>query len=485
MFSINAFLLKTQEMSSPAVYSNSVQFNYEEFRKKVLSTAGILSAMGLGDKDNIAIIGNSDVDFIINILALWQIKAVPVLVSPRLTNNEITEQIIMSDCKVILNNKTKKTIDLTSDIKILSYPLDKKLKPGDIESDKELNPDDTAVIIFTSGASGSSKGVELSFNNLLQSARISDKVIHHNKEDRWLASLPFYHVGGFSIISRSLLFGTPIVIPDSLQIQDIAEVMENFSPTLCSFVPTQLKRMLVADILPNNELRRTLLGGGFIDQRLVFDAISDGWNIIKVYGSTETSSFVTSISDEEIYDKPRSVGTAVKPNQIMIVNENRFQIPWGEIGEIAVSSPAVMKGYYNDDEETEKKIEDGFYFTGDIGYVDAEGCLFIESRRTDLIITGGENVNPNEVENRLVEHPEISDAAVFPLKDDDWGEIVAAAIVLENKKNSVELDDIQEFVKNDLAGFKIPKKIFIEKELPRNELGKILRTKLIEKYKES
>jgi O-succinylbenzoic acid--CoA ligase len=242
--------------------------------------------------------------------------------------------------------------------------------------------------------------------------------------------------------------------------------------------------MVEADILPNDELRITLLGGGFINQRLVFDAISDGWNIIKVYGSTETSSFVSSISGEEIYDKPKSVGTAVKPNQIMIVNESRFQIPWGEVGEIAVSSPAVMKGYYNDVDETEKKIEDGFYYTGDMGFVDADNYLFIEARRTDLIVTGGENVNPNEVEKRLIEHPEIVDAAVFPLTDDDWGEIVAAAIILKNEKNSIELNELREFLKDDLAGFKIPKKLFVEKELPRNELGKILRSKLIEKYQE-
>jgi O-succinylbenzoic acid--CoA ligase len=214
----------------------------------------------------------------------------------------------------------------------------------------------------------------------------------------------------------------------------------------------------------------------------VFDAISDGWNITKVYGSTETSSFVSSISGEEIYDKPKSVGSVVKPNQIIIVNENRFQIPWGEVGEIAVSSPAVMKGYYNDVDETEKKIKDGFYFTGDMGFVDADNYLFVEARRTDLIVTGGENVNPNEVEKRLIEHPEIVDAAVFPLKDDDWGEIVTAAIVIKDEKSSIELDDLQKFLKDDLAGFKIPKKLFVEKELPRNELEKMLRSKLIEKY---
>lgn len=485
MFSINAFLLKTQELSSPAIYSNSIQLDYDKFKKKVLKTAGIISAMGLGEKDNIAIIGNSDVNFINNLLALWQIKALPVLINPRLTNKEIEEQIITANCKVVLQNKIKKSIDPSFDAKVFSYPFDEELEQDDIEPAEELNPEDTALIIFTSGASGNSKGVELSFNNLLQSARIGDKIIHHNKEDRWLASLPFYHIGGFSIISRTLLFGTSIIIPESLQIQDLAEVMKDFNPTLCSFVPTQLKRMLAADIQPNDELRNTLLGGGFIDQRLVFDAISDGWNITKVYGSTETSSFISSISDEEIYDKPRSVGTAVKPNQIMIVNESRYQIPWGEVGEIAVSSPAVMKGYYNDEDETDKKIEDGFYFTGDIGFVDADGYLFIEARRTDLIVTGGENVNPNEVEKRLIEHPKIVDAAVFPVKDDDWGEIVTAAIVLKDEKNSLELDDLQKFLKDDLAGFKIPKKLFVEKELPRNELEKILRSKLIEKYEGS
>ena len=121
MFSINAFLLKTQELSSPAIYSNSIQLDYDKFKKKVLKTAGIISAMGLGEKDNISIIGNSDVNFIINLLALWQIKALPVLINPRLKNNEIEEQIIITNCKVVLQNRMMKSIDPSFDIKILSY----------------------------------------------------------------------------------------------------------------------------------------------------------------------------------------------------------------------------------------------------------------------------------------------------------------------------------------------------------------------------
>jgi o-succinylbenzoate---CoA ligase len=482
MLSINAFLLKTQESNSPVIYSNSVQFSYEELRKEVLKTASMLVGMGLSENKNVALIGNNDVNYIINLLALWQTKACPVLINPRLTKSEIEEQLILADCKVILQDDNLDLFDSSFNTKVIKYPFDEEIETGEFELNEELNPEATGVIIFTSGASGKSKGVELSFNNLLQSAKIGDKIIHHTKDDRWLASLPFYHIGGFSIITRALLFGTSLIVPESLQLEDLTEVMNNFNPSLCSFVPTQLKRMLEADHQPNDELRTVLLGGGFIAQRLVFDAISDGWNIVKVYGSTETASFVTALCDEDIYDKPRSAGKAVKPNQIIIVNESKFQIPWGEVGEIAVASPAIMKGYYNDEDGTTKKIEDGFYFTGDIGFVDADGYLFIEARRTDLIVTGGENVNPNEVEKRLTEHEDILDAAVFPLKDDEWGEMVAAAIVLKNNKSDIDFDELHQFLKEDLAGYKIPKEIFIEEKLPRNELGKVLRGKLVEKY---
>jgi acyl-CoA synthetase (AMP-forming)/AMP-acid ligase II len=120
-----------------------------------------------------------------------------------------------------------------------------------------------------------------------------------------------------------------------------------------------------------------------------------------------------------------------------------------------------------------------------MGYLDTEGYLYLEARKKDMIISGGENVNPNEVEDRIMEHPDISDAAVFPLKDDEWGEIVAVAIVMNDSKTNISLDKIEEFLKNNLAGFKMPRKLFYEDKLPKNELGKIARRKLSEKYEES
>ena len=482
MLSINAFLLKTQQSSSPAIQSDSIEMNYDQLRQKVLKSAAILKSFGIKENENVAIVGNNDIDFITNVLALWQLNAVPVLINPQLATNEVEDQTAIADCDVVLLNKAVGHSALAEKFKVIQYPFEEKIKTEDRDYIDELNPDDTAIIIFTSGTAGNPKGVELSFNCLIQSAKVGDQIIHHSQNDRWLASLPFYHIGGFLIITRSLLYQTVIILPKNLQTDALAESTNNFKPTLCSLVPTQLRRLMEADIRPNKELRNVLLGGGYIDQRLVTDAIYDGWNITKVYGSTETTAFVTALPAEEFLEKPTSVGKAVHPNLIVIVNENRYPLPEGEAGEIAVSSAAILKGYYNNEEETEKNIENGFYYTGDIGYLDTDGYLFLEARRTDMIVTGGENVNPNEVENRILEHPDIIDAAVFPLRDDDWGEIVAAVIVKNNSVNNITLDDLEQFLQNSLAGFKIPKKLFFDNKIPKDELGKISRGKLVERY---
>jgi len=483
MLSINAFLLRTQQLDSSAIETVSTQLTYSSLKENVLAVAGHLQTLNIQEGDNVALLGNNDPEYIINILALWQLKAVPVLINPRLTSEEIELQLETVKSKVLLSHSNN-DIGNFSNAEVTQYPFTSIKKVKDFDSPELLKPESTAVIIFTSGASGKPKGVELSFNNLIQSAKISDQLLEYSKDDRWLASLPFNHIAGLSIITRSLLFGSSICIPDELHTDNILRAMENFKPTLCSLVPTQLKRIIEISGEPNEELRSVLLGGGYVFPRLVTDAINSGWNIVKVYGATETSSLITALNSDEAYERPTSVGKALKPNDLIILGEGNVPLPWGEIGEIAVASPSIMKGYYSNESATRKKYNDDHYLTGDIGYMDADGYLYVEARRTDLIVTGGENVNPNEVENRIIEHPDISDVAVFPLADDDWGELVSASIVMKNGKDEIQLDELEQFLKKDLAGFKIPKKIFFEESLPVNDLGKIIRSKLVEKYTE-
>jgi o-succinylbenzoate---CoA ligase len=475
------FLLPNQNATTKAIISSSTTYTYDQLRQKVLSTASYLKNQNISFGDRVGIISQNNIEFVINVLALWQISAVPVPINWRLTESEIDEQFKLANCQTVLVQKEFILKAKSIDKKVIESPfeidLDKSFSPKE-----SLSANDPAVIIFTSGSTNKSKGIILSFNSLYNSAINSNQLLRYTRSDRWLASLPFYHIGGFSIITRALLFGIPLIIPDSLSTKNIVDSINKYQPTFISLVSNQLKKLVDEGTSPNSELKNCLIGGGFSDQDLVKDAIDLGWPINIVYGSTETSSFVTALLKDEIIFKPHSVGRAVPTNQIQIKDTDGNELKPFEIGEITVQTNALMTGYL-DDNETRQKINNGCYYTGDIGYIDEDGYLYLVGRKNYLISTGGENINPVEVENILLEHPLIEEAAVFPLKDKDWGEIVAASVVLKDKSNNLSYDEIKLFLSEKISGFKIPKKIFIEDELPKTQLGKIQKDKLIDRYK--
>ena len=475
------FLLLKQSLSDKAIITSSISYTFDEQRKKVLSTAGYLRKQNISAGDRIGIIGQNDVDFVIITLALWQISAVPVPLNNKLTETEIEEQLLLANCSSTLVQKEFYEKVKSSSKKIIKYPFMADDNNSFSGRDK-LEVNDPAVIIFTSGSTNKSKGIILSFNSLFNSALSSNQLLRYTRSDRWLASIPFYHVGGFSIITRSLLFGIPLIIPDSLSTEDLKESLNKLEPTFISLVAAQLKKLVDDEISPNPELKNCLIGGGFSDLELVTKANELGWPVNIVYGSTETSSFVSALLKDEIIFKPSSVGRAVPTNKILITDKDGNELKPFEIGEIVVQSNALMLGYI-DESETNRVIKNGFYHTGDIGYLDEDGYLCIEGRKNFLISTGGENVNPFEVEKVLLQHPLIAEAAVFPLKDSEWGEIIAAALVLKNKSAKLSYEELKIFLQDRISGFKIPKKIFIENQLPKTELGKIEKDKLINRYK--
>ena len=475
------FILLKQNPSDKSIISSSINYTFDELRKKVLSTAGFLQKQNISIGDCVGIIGQNDVDFVINILALWQIFAVPVPLNNRLTETEIEEQLLLANCSSLLVQKEFYEKVKSSSIKNIKYPFISDDDNSFSGRDK-LDVNDGAVIIFTSGSTNKSKGIILSFNSLYNSALSSNQLLRYTRSDRWLASLPFYHIGGFSIITRSLLFGIPLIIPDSFSTEALTESLSKWQPTFISLVAAQLKKLVDENILPNPELKNCLIGGGFSDIEIINKAYDLGWPVNIVYGSTETSSFVTALLKDEIIFKPNSVGRAVPTNTIKINDDDGNELKPFEIGEVVVHSNALMQSYL-DSEVTKQTIKNGFYYTGDIGFLDEDGYLFIEGRKNFLISTGGENVNPIEVEKALLEHPFIEKAAVFPLKDQKWGEIIAAAIVLKSKSVQLSYDELKIFLHERISSFKIPKKIFFEDQLPITELGKIEKDKLISRYK--
>lgn len=474
------FILLKQNLSAKAIVSSSITYTFEEFRKKVLNRASALKFQNVSSKDRVGVLGQNSVDYVTNILALWQLSAIPVPINSKLNKSEINDLLIAANCNSIL--VSEKYLDNVSgiDIKVIYFRSDDNYPIT--ESREQLKLSDPAVIIFTSGSTGKSKGIILSFNSLYYSAINSNQLLRYTRSDRWLASLPFYHIGGFSILTRSLLFGIPIIIPNSFSTEALTESLSKWQPSFISLVAAQLKKLVDENISPNPELKNCLIGGGFSDRDIISKAYDLGWPLNIVYGSTETSSFVTALLKDEFIFKPNSVGRAVPTNIIKITDDDGSELKPFEIGEVAVQSNALMQSYL-DFEETKQIVRNGYYHTGDIGYMDDEGYLFVEGRKNYVISTGGENINPIEVEKALLEHPLILEAAVFPLKDQKWGEMISAAVVLKDNSAKISFDDLKIFLKERISGYKIPKKIFFEDKLPKTELGKIEKDKLVKRYR--
>lgn len=458
----------------PVIITSLTTISYREFKGKIKSTASYLGSLGVKQNTKAAILSDNNLEYVIYILALWSLNACVIPLNTKLSDKELIEILNFSDSEFLFYShdiKRKLSLKIPEEI-IIQYSGEPKdyNTPG-------INPDEISLIMFTSGVTGKPKGVMHSLNDLINSADNSQSLLSQTQNDRWLASLPFYHIGGISIIIRTFRFGSTLIIPDSLRHTDLRYALDNLNPTLASLVTTQLKRLIETDWTPRKELRNILLGGGFADEELIKDAVAIGCPVINVYGSTETSAFVTANRQEKVKLKPLSAGRALGGNKIFIADEELKQVNSGTSGEIMIEGNSLFHGYYKDEEPTNQNLIDGKYHTGDIGFIDEEGDLFVQARRTDLIVTGGENVNALEVENVLNKIPGISDSCVFALPDREWGQIVAAAVVMTSK---ISLIDIAEFMKGKIAGFKIPKRFFPVEIIPRSSLGKILREKVRE-----
>lgn len=455
------------------ILGHNENISYQMLEDKVITAANYFRTLNISRQKTAPILCSNSHDYIISILALWILGAIPVLLNTRLTAFEIEEQLsFLGSNSLIIDTASKEKVSkIKAEEILIPHPSPTvKIELENIHYDKN----ETALIMFTSGSSGKSKAVKLTFSNLIQSAKIGNKYLMQNSEDRWLASLPFYHIGGFSIIFRALMFGSQIVLPSELKLPSIIQSIREFRPTLVSLVSSQMQELLEHDIKPPAEIRHVLLGGGFIDSNLIHKALNRGWKVSKVYGSTETSSFVTVLNPDEFFNKPESVGRPIPPNQIFVCDENGQELPPNSLGEIVVAGRSIMKGYWKDNETADQRIKNNSYLTGDIGYKDEDGYLYLINRRTDLIVSGGENVNPTEVENAIKCFPKVKDVCVFGINDVTWGQRVAAAIV-PNSNQKFSLVELKKFLGQFIAQFKIPKEIYFVDELPKTELGKIKR----------
>lgn len=449
---------------------------YQKFFKESNLTANYLQTSGVEKNDHVGILYTHSYKFFVIVNALWFIGAIPVPLNTRKTTNEIEDEIHLADIKfLIVDDLLKSQLSSLNFKNILDVNVIKIHETRDhnfkIQNSKFIIHN-SALIMFTSGSTGNPKAVVHTFQSLYESVLALYSFAELSTDDTWLASLPFYHIGGFMILVRSLIAGSSIVFPTSPKFEDISQTIKQTNPTFVSLVPTILDRLIKGNIFPNKNLKYVFLGGGPLQNELIIEAVEKLWPIVKVYGSTETCSMITALHPDDIKSKPDSAGKAIGQNKIKIMGKN-------DVGEIAVSSKSFFKEYYNDQQTTNNKLQNDWYYTGDYGWMDDEGYLYIESRRDDLIISGGENISANEVELIIRTHPLVKDVIVFGLQDKTWGQIVCAAIVSE----TISEDAIKDFLKKKIASYKTPKRFFIVDEIPRNEMGKVNRTELLKLLK--
>jgi long-chain acyl-CoA synthetase len=366
------------------------------------------------------------------------------------------------------------------------------VKPGEFEQQvgaaeaitevAECDGDDTAVILYTSGTTGKPKGAELTHANLRRNCNVvGESLAELSHEDVALGALPLFHSFGQTCgMNACVNLGATLTMLPRFDPAKALEVIQRDRVTVFQGVPTMYNAMLHCDRREEFDvscLRLCMAGGSAMPEELMrnFEE-AFGCIILEGYGLSETSP-VASFNHPDRERKPGSIGTPIEGVEMKLVDDDGNDVPQGEIGEIVIKGHNIMKGYWKRPDANKDAIKDGWFHSGDMGKVDEDGYFFIVDRKKELIIRGGYNVYPREIEEVLYEHPAVQEAAVIGIEDEKMGEEVGAAVVLK-KGEDVSADELRGYVKEQVAGYKYPRKIWFTDELPKGPTGKILKREI-------
>ncbi len=479
--------LRWRALATPrrlAVLFEARSLSYAELDRLADGLAGALAACRLKPGDSVATHLDSSIEAIALIHAVARVGAVLVPLNTRLTPTERARQMSLVEPKLLVvddeflsadgDAKPQETVTLSH----LSHQV-----PQFGPEFRASSPDQSRLaqmqsVIFTSGTTGTPKGVQLTFDNHFWSATASAYHLGVDTNDRWLSCLPLYHVGGLAVVFRSCLYGTAIVLQRSFDLEQFQRTLRQDEVTLTSLVPTMLHRLLSSSpptVWPQS-LRMVLLGGAAAPADLLNAAKEAAVPVAATYGLTETASQVATALPADVQRKPDSVGRPLLFTETRIADADGNTLPHGHIGEILVRGPQVMAAYFRNPDATDSALRDGWLYTGDMGRLDADGDLYVVQRRTDMIVSGGENIYPAEVEAALREHPAVADVCVVGLPDAEWGQRCAAVVQLRSGE-TLSPEALLAFSRTRLAGYKQPAANLIRfvDALPQTASGKIAR----------
>ena len=460
-----------------AIRCDGEEISFAELAARSEAVARRLRTLGVEPEDRVAALVGSSVRFVELVHAVQRLGAALVPLNTRLTTAEILA--LLDDCRPRLLIVDPQSAALASEVAprrsgtrmIEAGAGIDRVSPSCELPEPRLDAHSICTIVYTSGTTGKAKGAMLTHANHFASASASRANLALRPGDRWLAVLPLHHVGGLSILLRSVIDGSAVVLHRGFNAEQVDRAMHEQGITLLSLVATTLRRLLdhSAGRRYPRSLRAVLVGGGATPAELLERARALGIPALATYGLTEAASQVTT---EPLGGDRGAAGSAGRP-----LAGTRVAIADPDVhgdGEILVAGPTVMAGYLGRSEETERALRGGWLHTGDVGRLDASGRLHVHDRRSDLIVSGGENVYPTEIEAVLLGHPDVSEAAVYAVADPEWGQHVGAAVVLRAGRH-LDSGELREWCAARLARFKLPRTIRFVDSLPRTASGKVKR----------
>ena len=500
----------------PAYFFMDKASTYAELDGAVTRFASGLERLGVKKGDHIALLLGNSPHFVISLYGALRLGATVIPINPIYTADEIGYILSNGDVKTIvgldlmlpLAEKMHHHLPMiehfiicesgqsqATEEDLSKLTLGSKMKPfthvvglGNINYQApDVNDDDVAIILYTSGTTGKPKGAMLTHQNLYSNAKDVSDYLRMNEDDRVITALPMFHVFCLTVaLNAPLMNGGTLLIVPRFSPAEVFKIAKDFEATVFAGVPTMYNFLLQYPEGNPQDLKslRLCISGGASLPVALLENFERKFNVMisEGYGLSEASP-VTCFNPLDRPRKAGSIGTSIVNVENKVVNELGDEVAPGEVGELIVRGPNVMAGYYKMPEESAATIRDGWLYTGDLARMDDEGYFYIVDRKKDMIIVGGYNVYPREVEEVLYNHPEVVEVAVLGVPDPNLGEAVRCYVVTKNPELTIE--DLYEYCRERLAKYKVPNSIEFLEELPKNTTGKILRRALKNKVLQS
>jgi acyl-CoA synthetase (AMP-forming)/AMP-acid ligase II len=476
--------------------------SYEEFNNRSNRLAHGLMSLGLRKGEKVATLFFNCPAMVESYFAIIKAGGVLVPLNARLSWKELATLVEHSDARfLIFDEEFKETISLMRPrlINVEKYIMaGQDLWGGDLSCERllegspaeeprvEVDENDELMIVYTAGTTGQPKGVLVTHRNYLWASLNAATDMSLGHTDVNLVVFPIFHTGGLASFFMRVMMGNTQVLVKKVDLPEMLRTIARMRVTSTAMVPTLLTSFLQLPDLKSYDTSSvkmyTSAAAIFpVKVKNQFHEVFPNAALFEVYGLSEACGVDTLLLPQDAFRKIACVGKAFSHHEVVVADEAGKGVAPGEIGEILIHGPVVMKGYYKDPQATAEAIRDGWLHTGDMARVDEEGYIYIVDRKKDIIVSGGVNIYPREIEEVLHGHPRIAEAAVIGVADEKWGETMKALVVPKEGQPLSE-EEVIAFCRENLASYKKPTSVEILKTLPKNAAGKVLKTELREKY---